>query len=270
MANRDRLIAKGWKQGTVLRTIETLTRDARYDTDENDLLLIVSQTCDLVMDSLETEPYFEVICVRPLHRLPDGNYAGGKNARRLEFSYEFENIRTPNWSVVAHERHFVDRNLLQENVDPYDVIDDEQILHMLLRWLTKRYTRHAFPDTFVKRFRQKEDGFKKALKRLNPLISNIFIMLSPCFEDIDQEYGVNLILLMPSDNFDDAEKHSACSEIKNQIETLLNSCDGIYVEDINVESMADVSLEYIQGFLDWDYSYLSFRDIDPSPVPIEL
>ena len=270
MTNRDRLIEKGWKQGAILRPASEITAGANYDVDDSCLLLVLTQTCDLVHESFDMEPYFEVLCLKPLDKGPDGNYAHGKNSRRLEFIYSIEGIKTNCWSSNAHQRHVIDRKLLLENLEPEYFIADTDLLQIVLKWIAKRYTRIAFPETFVARFvtlRKVENQFKRAAS----LVSNIYIRLLPSFEELkpDIPYGLDLILLLRSENFDNPRFYDETVEISRDIERLLNKCEGLYVEEIEVMSTAEAPVGLINNYLAWDYSYLSNRS-DDAALPIDV
>ena len=216
------------------------------------------------------EPYFEVLCLKPLDKNPDGNYAHGKNSRRLEFSYSIEGIETNCWSSNAHQRHVIDRKLLLENLEPDYFIADTDLLQVVLKWIAKRYMRIAFPEAFVARFvtqRKVENQFKKAAS----LVSNIYIRLLPSFEELkpDKPSGLDLILLMRPENFDNPSFYDETVGISIDIERLLNKCAGLYAEEIEVMSAAEAPVGLINNYLAWDYSYLSNRS-DDAALPIDV
>lgn len=249
---------------------ERLVKRVHYDCTSDDLFLIVSQTCDLVQGSFESEPWFEVLCLHPLDTVPDGNYRGGKNSRRIEFELPASGSNSGNWYALPYERHLIERRLLLEgDIHPTGSIDD-QTLKMILSWLSRRYTRTAFPESFVQRMEaQKKIGRKFA--KLNPLVTNVYIYLST-FEEIlpEKSYTIELMLVMDAKDFDDLEKYQQCAKICNELENLLRKCKGIDVNDARVESTANVSIEDLKGYQEWDYSYLSFRDPANAATPIEI
>lgn len=269
MGNRERLIELGWEQGLVLKPgDEQLTKNALYPTEAGDLLLIVSQTCDLVQGSFENEPWFEVLCLHPLQGAPDGNCLGGKNSRRIEFSASLLEDHPANWYALPHERHLIERRLLLGGIEPAGAMDGE-ILKMILSWLSRRYTRVAFPEAFVQRMNVRKSPIGKKFARLNPLVTNVFIRLAP-FEETKDSYSVELLLVMNAEDFDDPSKYKQCEAIKNELEKQLDRCDGIEVEEILIGSTANVTIEDLKGYREWDYSYLSFRDTDNAAAPIGI
>ena len=271
MANRECLIELGWKQGILLvPNDERLKKNAHYEISDDARLLIVSQTCDLVQGSFESEPYLEVLCIRPLDRESIGDYLGGKNSRRIEFSLEITEDGISHWYALPYERHLIKRELLLD-WQPDFSIDDEQTLKMILRWLSRRYTRTAFPEAFVNRINVRKDPIGKKFSRLNTYIKNVYVRLTP-FDELDngQEYGIEIILVMEAEKFDDTEQYELCDDIKKQLEHQLGECEGIKVDDISIESTASVTIEDLKGYLEWDYSYLSFREPDEAATPVDF
>jgi len=141
---------------------------------------------------------------------------------------------------------------------------------MVLAWLSRRYTRTAFPENFVKRVNTRRTPIGKKLSRPNPLVTNVYVSLNPFNEqEEDKEYTVEIILVMDAEQFDDEEKHQMCNKIGEELESQLKKCDSILVEDIRIESTANITIEDLKGYREWDYSYLSFRDSDNAAMPIE-
>jgi hypothetical protein len=271
MGNREHLIEAGWKQGILLASNDVRLKDsAHYEVPDDALFLIVSQTCDLIQGSFASEPYFECLCLHTLNREPNGAYLGGKNSRKIEFSLDPEADGNIHWFALPYERHLVKRELLLD-LRPESSIENEQTLKMILRWLSRRYTRTAFPDAFVSRIDKRKGAIGKKFFRLNAHISNVFVRVNP-FEELDNanEYGMEIMLVMDAEKFDDTKTYRLCNTIKNELEYQLGECDGIKVDDISIESTAFVTIEELKDFREWDYSHLSFREIDTAAMPIEI
>lgn len=42
------------------------------------------------------------------------------------------------------------------------------------------------------------------------------------------------------------------------------------MDDISIESTASVTIEDLKGYLEWDYSYLSFRELGETAMPVDI
>ncbi len=270
MGNREHLIEAGWKQGNLLVPDDSLFKEnALYEIPEDARLLIVSQKCDLIHESFESEPFFEVLCLHPLNQEPNGGYLGGKNSRRIEFSLNTPGDDITHWFALPYKRHLINRELLLER-QPESSLQDKP-MKMILAWLSRRYTRVAFPESFVSRINTRKTPIAKKFSRLNPLISNVFVCVRP-FEELDDanEYSMEIMLVMDAKKFDDAKTYRLCDTIKNELEYQLGECDGIKLDDISIESTASVTVEDLKYFREWDYSYLSFREPNEAAMPVDV
>jgi hypothetical protein len=271
MPNRLRLIELGWRQGALLSSDMDvrLTNNAHFDIPERAILLVVSQTCDLVQGDMDREPYLEVLCLNSMEQAPGGEYAGGKNSRRIEFSFAVDGYDSQHWFALPFQRYLVDRNMLLDH-EPKAFLSDDNVLAMILSWLARRYTRIAFPEVFVEQINhpKRRSSISKKFSRLNSCVMNVFIRLSPFQEIFEKEvYDIELILVMESEKFENSVIFDQCTKIKNELEYQLNQCEKIEVVDINIESTAGVTLKDLEGFKEWDYSYLSFRNHEEAEMP---
>lgn len=267
MANeRDAFIENGWKQFCVLRPNdhESLCAHAHIDVDEQNYLLVISQTCDLVND-VEKEPFFEVACLRQLGNEPSPANAHGKNSRRFELSLTI-NGASDNYFLLAHERFLIKHELLS-GLKPFDVIEDSLIKDELIGWITARYSRTAFPDSFVDRLRPQISKIEKSIRKLK-LIEGIYVQISS-FEELkeDESYNISIILLMEADDFDDEQKYEQYEILRKEFEEKIGKCEGLELESVDLVSNAGITVKELQEFAFWDYSYLSYRDPAEHALP---
>lgn len=265
--DRKALIESGWQQFCILcpSDYDSLCELAHIDINPDDLLLVVTQTCDLVSD-VKKEPYFEVICLRPLDRPPSGDHLHGKNSRRLELTLDIPGIPQNYWFIQAYERFFVRHEILKD-ISPIFKIDDDITRNLLIDWITKRYNRTAFPEAFEQRWKERKKQIEGIIRQFE-LVQDIYIRMEP-FGEIDavEEYKVEIILLMDADDFDNPETHKEYSVLCRQLEDHFNSCAGIDIEVINLRSNADISIKEIQSYKRWDFDYFSYRDPESHAFP---
>ena len=258
---RNEFIANGWRQFSIIRPSghRYICQYAKHITinANNDLLLIITQTCDLVSD-VDKEPFFEVVLLRPLDRPPGNEFQHGKNARRLELTLEIEG-NSQHYFIMPHERFFV-RHERIKNIRPYEAIQDKTTTDLLIKWLTNRYSRTAFPDAFDRRWKTRKKQIEGIIKQLL-LVQDIYIKLVQFGELIEgEEYEVEILLLMDAKYFDSPETYEKYDRLRKRLEDQFIQCDGINVESIDLASNAQKTIGEIQGYARWDYSYLSYRD----------
>jgi len=261
---RDIFKANGWEQFCVLQPDDhiSLLNNAHIKVSENDLLLVITQTCDLINNK---EPFFGVACLRPLDKNISVENEHARNSRRLEFNIIL-NDEAKDYCIKAHEKFFVDHAILK-NIKPFDKIKCKNTKTELVKWLTSRYSRTAFPDTFDQIWNKRKKQIEKVIKKLE-LVQDIYLKLSP-FDEIEktEEYDLEILLLMDADNFDNKKIHQEYDELRKKLEEQFNKCNGINVELVELESNARISIKVIQEYNRWDYSYLSYRDPEQHDYP---
>ena len=148
-----------WDQGSLL-TIETVNSLVAADVLPSEwknkgYALVISHPCDLAADTA-VEPFVEFVLATPIEQ-PDGNYRYGKSGRKLHLDAIIGD-RTEHFEISIHDHARVNRT---ELVPPDEQLD-KQATQLVARWVSRRYTRSAFPDTFNKRI----EGQRPAMRRL--------------------------------------------------------------------------------------------------------
>ncbi len=264
---RQSLIDEGWRQGALLQKVphEQFLAHSHIKIRENDLLLVISQTCDLVNPDFDLEPYCEVLRLTPQEKEPSAHASGGKNSRLLELALEVDG-KQRFFQVVPFDRFYVDRHLLlQCRPDAYM---DEASIEMVTAWLTKRLVRVAFPDSFDRRWKGRRKQIEKIIKRLER-VRDVYLKIEPFSElDNDQEYVLEIVLLMGAGDFDNPETYEEYARHKADLEQQFVHCEGIDLEAIDLASDAAMTVAELQVLRRWDYSYLSYRDPEPHSPPV--
>lgn len=266
---RQSLIDAGWKQGALIEAIpdDRFKALAHINLEETDQFLVISQTCDLVNPDFEAEPYCEVLRLKPQDEEPTPDTSGGKNSRVLEFSSAIEGEHRF-YQVLPFERFFVHRDLLLEFAP--DKYVEEEAIELVSAWLTKRLIRTAFPDTFDRRWKNRRKQIENIIKRLER-VRDIYLKIEPFSElEDDQEYALEITLLMNAEDFDDPEVHAEYLKHKDALEGQFAKCPNIDLQVIELASDAEITLRELQALRRWDYSYLSYREPEPHAMPVTL
>lgn len=263
---RSKLIASGWRQGALIFNFkeDDFNTHAHIELDENDIYVVISQTCDLINPDFNNEPFFEVLRISKTNSEPQNEYTGGKNSREIHFQIELDGEVTT-FRALPYERFFVDRQLLNSNSPDAYLTDETR--EMLSAWLIKRFSRAAFPDTYDQRWKGRLKQIERVIKRLK-LIEDIYIKILP-FEEVDDgtKYQVEIYILMDADNYDSPIIYEEYTSHAKSLEDQFNQCDGIDVQLVELRSNADITVREIQELKRWDYSYLSYREPDEHARP---
>lgn len=200
--------SNGWKQGSILCQGDLMELTECTFLRENcacDLGIIISQSCDLTHQDLSGEPFAELLVANIVQNI-DGAFTKAKNPRKLHVKmYDYEGTSYI-LEFMPCNRMFIDRNELTKK------IPDE--LHYLLRedikmialWMTQRYHRAAFPDSFNQRLRQTIRKRSRIHKKISPQVSGLYVDLLPNRELRPGEtYSMNLLVLLPESEADKIE-----------------------------------------------------------------
>jgi hypothetical protein len=236
----------------------------------NDLLILISQDCDIVCPSYENEPFVELLVARAVtQEQRDGTLFHGKNPRRLQF--QIESAGGPLlYEVNIHEKSRLDRRALVNVEAAGEPRPDTSVVDVLTKWTAKRYTRAAFPTNFNERCRPVMGRINKKLKKGGDLLTGIFLRLNTLEElPAGEDYQVILRVTARSEDLDDIENNDAAISLVTDIEIALNRCEGIEVVDAALVPEDDFTLADLREVRRWDYDYLSFGGEEPESIAPE-
>ena len=254
-----------WNQGSLLtREAVTALSTARVlpsEWEDEGYAVVVTHPCDLTA-SEEAEPYIEFVLARQI-RQSDGNYHYGKSARTLHLDAAIDDCNEI-LAISIHDHARVKRlDLSQPSAQL-----DRGSSRLIARWMSRRYTRPAFPDTFNRRVSFQRDQIRKLLKGDGHHISGIYINLSTEEELDDTEaYVIALRATMEVDDHDIEELRIQCQGVTDKLAELFNTVDGVEVDDHELCDESSMSLDDLRFYLHWDVDDLSLRDEDAALAP---
>ena len=198
---------------------------------------------------------------------PRNEFLAGKNSRLIHFQDQIDD-EVVTFYAVPFERFFVDRQLVL-SLSPSGFLQDETC-KMISLWLSRRYVRTAFPDSFDKRWKARIKPIEKIIKKLK-LVKDIYIKIVP-FEELDEteKYDIEITLLMDHDCFSDPEIYAEYETYRQSLDDQFSNCDGINLRALDLRSDAEISLRELEELSRWDYSYLSFREPDEHVQPLSI
>lgn len=256
------MIDPRWAQGALLEPNDARDHITQEDVTTNDVLIVISQSCDVVCGSFEIEPSVELHVGRPIEQI-DGNNSFGKNPRVLDFETTINgNPRT--LRILDYERKRIPRQIL-EDVLPIGAMPENDI-RMVARWTANRYTRPALPDTFNERRSSAKSAITKLIRRDAKDVAGFYIALNT-FDELPDgtEYQIAFMSITPKAIADDGNRFAKVVEVTKAVAALLK-VPGILVVDVVARSAAEVSLEDIGLYKRLEFDYISERYGGERPI----
>jgi hypothetical protein len=241
-----------WRQGHVLTTQAALA--AGLWVDDKTCIVAISHDCDLAND-VELEPNVEIIVGR-LVATANGNFCWGKSPWTLHLTITREGLEIIVELVMTNKRSLAKRLLAGFNPDGAFTLDGQR-LGVLRAWLSARYNRAAFPDSFVDRMRKtKLDGkLAKVLEPQGQLISFVYFDIDRG-QNLEREegdpYELSIVLVYyPGDEPDSAEEHAntMSGSLRDAFEKKLASGRIISLKNCFAISEDDISVSQARTLL---------------------
>jgi hypothetical protein len=238
--------------------------------EQEGLVILISQDCDIVHSSYEDEPYVEILVARPLPmEQQDGNLFHGKNPRRLQFVLE-KGLSSQLYGVSIQEKSRIDRKLLLAGAPDAEHQLSSVTVDLLAKWTAKRYTRAAFPNEFNERCRRATNRIRDRLKTKGYLITGVFLHLHS-YEELPptEDYKVIMRVTALPETCENRQEEEIALSLCAAIESILNDCGGIQVVDSSLAAETEISLHDLRLLRRWDYDFLSYRDEDTQGIAPE-
>jgi hypothetical protein len=255
----------GWRQGCIIPAdlypdlaayvkIEEITKNA-------DAFIVVSHDCDVTHCSFENEPYVELLAVKKVSGL-NGLFTLGKSPRRLHFEIDIPGIEKQSMEAFAYDRLLVPRKLLIGKTPDSQHLCSPQTINQIKEWLSRRYHRVAFPDSFNNRIKPAQDKIKKELKKEGGIyISGLYFVLEMNELPEAKNYQITIVATMRVEDYEDATRRNKSQAVFDRIEAFVSECEGIEVTFSELKGEDQVSLDDLLYLTRWDsYDYLSPED----------
>ena len=203
---------------------------------ESIITVVLSQDCDIVREKTQ-EPFIEFISGTKIPT-PKGNYQNGKNPRILDIKVGY-----CDYEFSIHNKFRVKKEVLEKlSLQEPEKIDLKN-LDILRKWISKRYTRAAFPDNFNSRLSKSKGYAKLAKNNISRNVLEVFIDVKEeelCESDF---YEPQILVVIP-ETLDEGEQEKIESTYEKAF-TLLHE-DFDYIHDINVTASLTYFLDGCQ------------------------
>ena len=194
-------------------SIETLLEEWRGTKPVSRRLVVVSQTCDTVMDDYVVEPFVELLLL--VESEQDGqsaNFLRRKSSRALDMPVDGANDSSGRIlrALFRHKILVLKASLLRCRVDLAKSLRQENAC-VLMQWIAQRYARAAFPDAFNEAIALSADKSRRWLRTLANGLVSMRLQLNQNTELEDpRQYSGNLYLIFKAGReLIDAESRAA-------------------------------------------------------------
>jgi hypothetical protein len=250
----------GWRQGDLLRgEVTGILLQGNVDGGvlferPPDALLLCSQDCDLVAND-KKEPWVELLGATICTEV-DGSTLHGRNPRLMQIPW-----RDGFMNFSIHSKIKVPKNFLAlHKRDPESYLHQKS-LNVVLRWLSRRYIRAAFPDAFNARLDHRDKHLGRWEKRADA-ISIILLRLDTYEElDNDQNYSIDIVLGTAAD-----PNSPECQKLEEDFEKAFLA-DSINVRSIRTLAEDDITYRMLKEYKRWDRDFRSLPQDDEKALP---
>jgi hypothetical protein len=261
----SRLHANGWQTGSVLRLDHTTSvapllqraGHSPYPLRDDDWLIVVSQTCDIVALRLAAEPYVEIL-IAEQRKAIDSTKANLRSTRFLSFRAQ------PGGTVLeAHATHrfWLPREQFDDWVPDKARTVDPVAVTRLCEWLGLRYTRPAWPEQLVHRLNPKKDRIEQILRTVASQVAEIRVTIT----DVDRElppdipYRLTIYAVVDAATYDGSQPtREACAAALFDFIDALRGCQGIEIdENSDLVSGAEFTWEMTRLTHLWNFANLT-------------
>jgi hypothetical protein len=251
-----------WRQGTVFLPNELASPPYEFDL-QNEVCILVTQSCSIVSHDFEKDPFVEVLIARKLLEFNERSVESrGKNQRKLHVKTQNENQDCLGFECDFNKRFFIERKILPSLTPIPDYSIDIREIKKLARWIGRHYTRIALPDELVNCMKPNLlPLLNKLLKKdyrdepLHSEIDSIYILWEERKETADSPlFALNFIFLCTSQ--DSADKLQELLNIELTAFLKRNGQDNIHIEHLICGDENSTFISDIKGYerlSEWDY-----------------
>ena len=268
----------GWKQGSLVRQgdVETLIGAAVDQIGTLDLtrdrtgLIVVSQDCDLVRDSV-AEPFVELIAIKK-NRESKPQYFNGRNPRLLQIPVMKSQGGTSIQEISIHDRFRVEKKWLRDLAPDENKWLEERYRKLLCGWIAKRYDRPAFPDAFNQRLEPVERRLETLFKsKISHHVSGIYIAGADQEHTAEDSYLISVRVTYEERWSEDFEVLDSVENFLQRLSDILEGCQGIdlFLGDIRKTSEEDLTLGELREFRRFDRDYRSLPEEEGKAIPVK-
>lgn len=261
---RARIDSLGWHQGAILPADAEITAAVRMVPfalldelpDSPYWLVLVSQDCDIVCNSIDIEPAVEVLVALPIERELE-HHRQVRHPRELHLTLEGDGVARQPVSLHIRNRALLERRLLAIHRPSTEVRIPSHLIDQISSFVGGRYARVAYPGTFEDRFHRAKRALIRVLAKYVNELQEIFLVVRPFAEVSESERYSLTVYAVVRDHVADGPVNSYNTlkqEIAAAIRKPVRQCDGIDLEKVNVCGRDEITLREFGRMMPLDYA----------------
>lgn len=269
----EQLDGLGWQSGSVVP--ETLYAEIEAATvlphrpglrpQDNDWLIVLSQSCDVVALTESQEPYVELLLCHPIAR-PRAQFLDLRSTRQLDFRPNRADL--PELALTAHaarDRFVVPRALLTRTGPRADRRLSSESVRRLQAWIALRYSRAAWPDELVSRIAPAHEAILEALEGVGRNdVAEVRVAVVPNDAELSSSENYRLAVFFVVDE----EIWNSSPDERERIQAAfrafvvaLSRCSGVELDGASrVVSGAEFTWQQMQMTDAWNFANLTWRE----------
>lgn len=269
----DEILKLGWRAGAVIGH-DSLSHATAYlahpgksqdCVDESDWLVIVSQTCDVVAQTIKGEPFVEVLHCKPINKLRS-QYL--RSTRILDFRPNRDTHSEVILSAHANaDRYLIPREILGAFApDPMCSLSRDTTTRVLA-WYSLRYARPAWPNSFVARISEATTLLEEALDPLKDDIAEVRISIAKDERNKElkdnEVYHVAIFFIIDGTVWDgNVDGRLAIQTAFTKFVKAIKGCHKIEINEelSNVFSGDDFSWQATRSSDEWNFANLTHQE----------
>lgn len=261
-----KLYAAGWHQGAILDPILMERLRPQGASTQFTHAVVIAQDCNIVND--DKEDRIEVMLgYIPADGQEINDLAQGRNPRLYRTGTPETGLHV--WDI--RERFTIAKKILSsvlgEAISDVRLMDAE--LRDIRRWIGRRYTRPAFPDTFNARISSAHREIAKVVKAKEfTSVRGVYYLVTENDEELPagRDYHLKIAFCYVHN---DSENPLPDTKAKiDQYVSAVDSCSGVKLTGVFVLSDADFPISYLDNFSLYDFEARSYAD--PAAAPPQI
>jgi len=282
--DRNHLLEMGWKRGAFINIKTSADLQAqlpqeilqKIEDKPAAYLIPLLYDCALLEHRFEIEPWVQVLVGWTCDCDSKGDYAFGKNPRKLHFPVICPERGRLELDVTAVGFWQLNRKQLLKETPSPEIEWPEHGLDILLNWVSERYRQATFPDSWNTRLKAKEKLFKKLWRRdaFVTCCSGVYFDIQPFSELKDEDDYKVKVFIAVSDTVDNKRYREfnlkEGPELVERLKSIWATVSGVEVLAVDAIKESEFTKAMERNYKRWPLEYFSYKGEPLALLPPEV